>query len=157
MTMDRDATPYAGLATRGVAMVVDVVIVNTLALTATSLLSLVLSTLIPGEQSADAPTVLATGLAWLVFEGGYFVCFWTLLGHTPGMRLMRLEVVTTDGRRIGFARAVARLVGLVLAAIPLGAGFLLSLVDDRRQGLQDKVAGTVVLYTPPPTAASSPA
>ena len=37
---------------------------------------------------------------------------------------------------------------MVLAAIPLCAGFLLILVDDRRRGLQDVLARTVVLYAP---------
>ena len=51
-----------------------------------------------------------------------------------------------DGGEVGFARASLRFIGLVVAAIPLGLGFLLTLVDDRRQGLQDKIGGTVVLY-----------
>jgi uncharacterized RDD family membrane protein YckC len=37
-------------------------------------------------------------------------------------------------------------IGLVLAALPLYLGFLWSLVDNRRQGLHDKVAGTCVVY-----------
>jgi uncharacterized RDD family membrane protein YckC len=60
---------------------------------------------------------------------------------------MRLEVSSADGGEIGWGRASLRFLGLVAAAIPLGAGFLLALVDDRRQALQDKVASTVVLYT----------
>jgi hypothetical protein len=47
----------------------------------------------------------------------------------------------------------------VIAAIPLFAGYLLILVDDRRRGLNDRIAGTVVefvenedeLKVPPPT------
>ncbi len=147
--MDRTAAPYAGLITRGVAMTVDVVIVNAVALITSTVLGLLVSAIVPGHQSVDLPTVLATGAVWLVLEGGYFIGFWTLLGRTPGMRLMGIEVVTADGGRIGFGRASLRVLGLVLAAIPLGAGFLLSLVDDRRQGLQDKVARTVVLYAAP--------
>jgi uncharacterized RDD family membrane protein YckC len=37
-------------------------------------------------------------------------------------------------------------VGLALAIIPLFAGFLPVLVDDRRRALQDLLAGTVVLH-----------
>jgi uncharacterized RDD family membrane protein YckC len=140
------ARPYAGVVTRAVALVVDVVIVDAIALTVTVVVGLVLSTIIPGKQSIDAPTAVAAACAWLVFVAGYFVGFWALLARTPGMRLMGLELVAADGGEVGVARAVRRLGGMVLAAIPLGAGFLLSLVDDRRQGLQDKVAGTVVLY-----------
>jgi uncharacterized RDD family membrane protein YckC len=143
------APPYAGVVTRGVALVIDVVIVNAIALVGSVVLGLVLSTLVPGEQSLDLPTVLASATAWIIFVGGYFAGFWALVGHTPGMRLMGLELTTTAGETVGLTRACARVAGMVLAAIPFGAGFLLSLVDDRRQGLQDKVAGTVVLYASP--------
>jgi uncharacterized RDD family membrane protein YckC len=40
-------------------------------------------------------------------------------------------------------------VGLVLAIIPCFLGFLPVLIDDRRRGLQDMLAGTVVLYADP--------
>jgi uncharacterized RDD family membrane protein YckC len=148
--------PYAGVVTRAVALVIDVVTVNAIALVVSVVMGLVLSTLIPGKQSLDLPTVLASATAWIVFLGGYFVGFWALVGRTPGMRLMGLELVTTAGGTVGPARAVARVAGMVLAAIPLGAGFLLSLVDDRRQGLQDKLAGTVVLYASPRALSAPP-
>jgi len=149
--------PYAGVVTRAVALVIDVVIVDAIALTASVVGGLVLSTLIPGKQSLDVPTVVAGTAAWLVFVGGYFAGFWALVARTPGMRLMGLELVTADGGKVGLARALARLGGMVLAAIPFGAGFLLSLVDDRRQGLHDKIAGTLVLYASPRARGAEPA
>jgi uncharacterized RDD family membrane protein YckC len=148
--------PYAGVVTRAVALVIDVVIVDVIALTASVVVGLVLSTIIPGKQSLDVPAVVASATAWLVFVGGYFAGFWTLVARTPGMRLMGLELVTADGGTVGLTRALARLGGMVLAAIPFGAGFLLSLVDDRRQGLQDKIAGTLVLYASPRARAAEP-
>jgi uncharacterized RDD family membrane protein YckC len=39
-----------------------------------------------------------------------------------------------------------RLIGLVLCIVPLFAGFLPVLVDDRRRGCHDMLAGTVVVY-----------
>jgi uncharacterized RDD family membrane protein YckC len=39
-----------------------------------------------------------------------------------------------------------RLVGLVLAIIPLFAGFIPVLFTERRRGLPDFLGGTVVLY-----------
>ena len=42
-------------------------------------------------------------------------------------------------------RALARFGALLLAALPLLAGFLPVLVDDRRRGLHDMLAGTVVV------------
>jgi uncharacterized RDD family membrane protein YckC len=149
--------PYAGVVTRAVALVIDVVIVDAIALIASVVGGLVLSTLIPGKQSLDVPTVVAGTAAWLVFVGGYFAGFWALVARTPGMRLMGLELVTADGGKVGLTRALARLGGMVLAAIPFGAGFLLSLVDDRRQGLQDKIGGTLVLYASPRAQGAEPA
>jgi len=41
---------------------------------------------------------------------------------------------------------VRRLVGLVLAVLPLGLGLLGILIGDRRRGFQDRYAGTDVTY-----------
>ena len=45
-------------------------------------------------------------------------------------------------------RALVRLVGMVLAAIPLLAGYFMVLFDDRRRGLHDRLARTVVIDVP---------
>jgi uncharacterized RDD family membrane protein YckC len=50
-------------------------------------------------------------------------------------------------------RALFRLGALVLAVIPFFAGLLTILVDDRRRGLDDILAGTVVVASPEETAA----
>ena len=76
----------------------------------------------------------------------YFVVFWTSTGQTPGMRWLGLRVTTGDGGGVGVGRALIRVVGLGLAIVPLFAGFLPVLVDDRRRALQDFMAGTIVVY-----------
>jgi uncharacterized RDD family membrane protein YckC len=63
--------------------------------------------------------------------------------------MMRLRVVGGTGEPPGAGRSLVRFVGLVLAIIPLFAGFLPVLVDDRRRALQDFLAGTVVVYDEP--------
>jgi uncharacterized RDD family membrane protein YckC len=62
------------------------------------------------------------------------------------MRLMTIRVVGTNGERVSFRRSLQRLIGMVIAALPLFAGYLLILVDDRRRGLHDRLAGTVVVF-----------
>ena len=79
-------------------------------------------------------------------SGTYFVLFWTAAGQTPGMRLMRLRVSDHRGQPPSLGRSVVRFFGLLLAIVPLFAGFLPVLFDDRRRGLQDFMAGTTVLY-----------
>ena len=78
------------------------------------------------------------------------------------MRLMALRVVGDTGEPPRLRRSLVRLVGMILAAIPFFAGYALILIDDRRRGLQDMLAGTVVVYAPksrvrttPPAAAIS--
>jgi len=62
------------------------------------------------------------------------------------MRLMRVVVVPVSGGRMTVGRAARRLIGVVACWLTLGLGFALVLVDDRRQGLHDKIAKTFVLY-----------
>ena len=76
---------------------------------------------------------------------GYFVVFWTTTGQTPGDRLMRIRVQPASGGSLPPRRALLRFVGLSLAALPLFAGYLMILVDDRRRGLHDLLARTVVV------------
>ena len=78
---------------------------------------------------------------------GYFVMFWATTGQTPGNRAMRICVRTTSGGRLRPRTAILRFAGLTLAALPLFAGFLMILVDDRRRGLHDRLARTVVVET----------
>ena len=56
-----------------------------------------------------------------------------------------IRVEPSTGGRLPPRRALLRFVGLTLAALPLFAGFLMILVDDRRRGLQDRIARTVVV------------
>jgi uncharacterized RDD family membrane protein YckC len=144
---EQPTRPYAGFATRAVGLIIDVVIIDVVTILGTAIAALVLGTILPSHDSLSVGAALTAGVVWFVSVGGYFVGFWALLGRTPGMRFMRLEVRSAAGGDVGFVRASLRFLGLIAAAIPLGAGFLLALVDDRRQALQDKIANTVVLYT----------
>jgi uncharacterized RDD family membrane protein YckC len=63
----------------------------------------------------------------------------------PAEPVARIRVRSASGARLRPRRALLRFAGLTLAALPLLAGFLLILVDDRRRGLQDMIAGTVVV------------
>ncbi|HEY7600240.1 MAG TPA: RDD family protein [Candidatus Limnocylindrales bacterium] len=89
---------------------------------------------------------ILAALAWVTVVGFYFVLFWATAGRTPGMRLMALRVLGPTGGHPGIWRSLLRLIALGLCIIPLFAGFLPVLVDDRRRGLHDFLAGTVVIY-----------
>ena len=84
-------------------------------------------------------------VAYVLWSVAYFVGFWSTTGQTPGARLLRFRVCTYGLGPLKPRRALLRFAGLVLAAIPLFAGFLPILFDDRRRGLQDILARTVVV------------
>jgi uncharacterized RDD family membrane protein YckC len=136
--------PYAGLATRAVALAADVAIAQVIVFAGGAVLALVAS-LVGDLQIGTLERVLAA-LAWVTVVGFYFVLFWSTAGRTPGMRLMALRVLDPSGGHPAVGRSLLRLIGLALCIIPLFAGFLTVLVDDRRRGLHDYLAGTVVVY-----------
>jgi uncharacterized RDD family membrane protein YckC len=139
--------PYAGIATRAVALVIDVALSQAIIIVGAALLSLIAS--VVGELRPQWLVATLAGAAWFVVFGAYFVGFWSVTGQTPGMRIMQVRVLTAAGTPPGFWRSSVRLVGLALAIIPLFAGFLPVLVDDRRRGLPDFLARTVVVYADP--------
>ena len=139
------ATPFAGVASRGVALVVDafaVVAATAVVGGAAALVASVAGGLHP-EWLAGSLLSLAT----VAIAVGYFVFFWRVAGQTPGMRLMGVRVLPGRGPgRLTFWQAILRTIGLALAIIPCFLGFVPALFDARRRALPDYLAGTVVVY-----------
>lgn len=89
--------------------------------------------------------LVAMGLVGAVLAAGYFLFFWSLSGQTLGKLLMGSRVVDGRGGALGFGRAALRLAGTLLAALPLGAGFVGLMTDPERRGWHDRIAGTKVI------------
>jgi uncharacterized RDD family membrane protein YckC len=137
---------YEGLVTRGIAFAIDAAVINLVAIVVAGGVALALSVLSVPQDSLDTLLFAAGGALFLAWSVGYFVTFWSTTGQTPGSRLMRVTVRgADDGSVIRPRRAALRFAGLILAAIPLLAGFLPILFDERRRGLHDMLAGTVVV------------
>lgn len=95
----------------------------------------------------------------------YLAAFWWLRGATLGQEALGIQVVRYDGKPLRWGDALRRLVGYVLAALPLHAGFLSIFWDHYRRGWHDFIARTLVvcrqpterlLPLPPPEAQPSP-
>ncbi len=77
------------------------------------------------------------------------VVFWQRLAATPGKILLDCRLV--DARtlqNISFKSAVIRAGGYIISALPVYLGFIWIALDRRKQGLHDKLAGTLVLHDP---------
>ena len=86
------------------------------------------------------------GSGWMLVVGVYFVLFWSTAGQTPGHEVAARTRARAGGDTPSIGRSLVRLVGLVLAIMPLFAGFVPVLFTERRRGLPDFLAGTVVVY-----------
>jgi uncharacterized RDD family membrane protein YckC len=139
------APAFAGVVSRGTALVVDAlaIVTATVALGAGAAL---VGALVGGVHPQWLAQLLLS-LAAVAVAVGYFSLFWSTVGQTPGMRLLDVRVLTqSDGARLGLGRALLRTLGLALAIIPCFLGFVPALFDSRRRALPDYLAGTTVVY-----------
>ena len=141
-----ETTAFGGFATRGAGLVIDAALAQLGYLVAAASVALVLG--LAGQIGGNLLDASLAGGGWLLVVGTYFVAFWSTTGQTPGMRALGVHVVAPSGAPPSVLRSLVRFVGLILAIIPLCAGFLPALVDDRRRALQDFLSGTVVLDEP---------
>lgn len=135
---------YAGVATRAIALAADAAVTIILFMSVVGIAALVASLVGGLRPEWLVGALLASG--WMLVVGTYFVLFWSSAGQTPGMRLLRVRVHGPAGGPPSIGRSLVRLVGLVLAIVPMFAGFIPVLFTERRRGLPDFLAGTVVLY-----------
>ena len=137
---------YAGIATRAIALATDAAVTIVLFMSVVGMAALV-SSLVGGLRPEWLVGVLL-GSGWGLTVAAYFVLFWSSAGQTPGMRLMSVRVVGPTGASPSIGRSLVRVVGLLLSIVPLFAGFVPVLFTERRRGLADFLAGTVVVYEP---------
>ena len=141
------APRYTGLVTRAIALAIDAAVINVVAAAVGFVIALCLSVLPAGSDTEDVVAAISA-VVYVIWTGAYFVTFWSTTGQTPGAHVMRFRVHDAASDRIlGLRRSSVRLVGLVLAAIPLCAGFIPVLFDSKRRALQDFLARTVVTDT----------
>lgn len=142
-----DRGHYVGLVTRAIAFVLDAAAINLVAIVVALAVALALSLL---HLPQHVRTVIAAvgGFVYIVWSIAYFVGFWSTTGQTPGSRAMQIRVVPVVGDAIRPRRALVRLIGVVVGALALGAGYVPILFDSRRRGLQDRLARTLVVDAP---------
>ncbi len=142
--------PGVRLASHGarlVALIVDGILVGVMV----TVVAVALPFLTAGLVVSGAP-VLAAVVGLLVIVAaflvtlGYFPWFWAHGGATPGMRMFSLRLVRDrDGGPLGRGEAILRLVELWISGAVLYLGFVWILVDRRRRGWHDLIAGTVMV------------
>lgn len=110
--------------------------------------------LVTGEPLVDtdpaAPVYGLSDFISLIVGLAYFVGFESSAYQaTPGKMALGLVVVDLDGRRISPARAVGRYFAKILSAMILLIGFIMVAFTERKQGLHDIIASTLVVKGKP--------
>jgi uncharacterized RDD family membrane protein YckC len=139
---------YAGFVSRLVAYTIDIAIVVILLIVGGWLIQTV-NSFFQLNTSGALPTALVAAIAGvgaILVSATYYIFFWTLAGQTPGKLLLGLRIVGVENDPITLWQAFRRYIGYYLSALALYAGYWWVLVDNRRQGWHDKLAGTIVVY-----------
>ncbi len=150
---------YSGFISRAIAYILDIILISSITLVTYWLSSQLLQYFLHIQVGACAPirgfdlfSITCHVSTWVLnifaigFAPIYFLFFWILAGQTPGKYVLGIRVVRLNGRRMTLLSGIRRLLGYAACFLSLGIGFLWVLIDDRRQGWHDKIAGTCVIY-----------
>jgi uncharacterized RDD family membrane protein YckC len=98
-----------------------------------------------GNGNGDA----VGSVAWLLGVIGswlYYALFESSAWQaTPGKKALDLKVTTEQGERISFGRATGRHFSKIISGLTLGIGYLMVGFMDKKQGLHDLIARTLVI------------
>lgn len=159
---------YAGIVTRGVALIIDILIVIVAVLVIGASLSLPLDFFLGINKESCAAHVSVSVMqsswgflrSWLcviydwllisvAFLTGpvYFIFLTTAGGQTIGKYVMGVRIARVDGRQMNYFKALVRYLGYFVSIATLGIGFLWVIIDAQRRALHDHMAGTCVIYS----------
>jgi uncharacterized RDD family membrane protein YckC len=138
-----DAERPAGLITRGLAAVIDLVVV--LLIMSALYGGLVLMRLVYSPTAFSLPSLNAVFSTLITFVVAvvYLTGCWTVSGSTAGSVAMGLRVVGRRSQRVRLPVALLRAIGCVVFPI----GLLWAVIDRQRRSLQDIMFRTRVLYS----------
>ena len=132
----------AGLVTRSLANVVDVLVVALLMAGGYATVSAALFLLSPTTFTFPAPAPATLLLLGLFVQAVYFTVTWAVAGRTYGDRLLGLRVADDRGTRLGWKRCTTR--AALCTIFPIGLVWVL--VSRENRSVQDLLLRTSVLY-----------
>ena len=140
-----DAERAAGIITRGLAAVIDLLVV--LLMLSGLYGGLILVRLVHSPAAFSLPSLNAvfSTLVTFVVAVLYLTACWTVSGSTAGAVTMGLRVVGRRSQRVHLPVGLLRAIGCVLFPI----GLLWVVIDRQRRSLQDIVFRTRVVYSRP--------
>jgi uncharacterized RDD family membrane protein YckC len=136
---------YAGVVTRLVAFLLDILFIWALYTLAAAGIS-VFSQLLSGHTFNLDDHQLAGAIVLGVWGFVYFAYQWSLNGKTLGDAILGIQVVQASGAPVRPSQAVIRTLILPFSILFFYIGMIIIIVQRERRAVHDLIAGTAVVY-----------
>jgi uncharacterized RDD family membrane protein YckC len=148
--------PYAGFWIRVLAILIDSVLINAVVWPVMMIFGsmgfLGAGSLSQNPDDAFAALAVLAGIAFILvpvivaaswlYEALMTSSSWQ---GTVGKHILGLKVTDDNGNRLGFGRATARHFSKIISGMCFGIGYLMVAFTDKKKGLHDMLAGTLVM------------
>ena len=140
---------YAGFWKRFVAYFLDIIIIDIVAWAVSFIVGLIL-----GLMSANSYGLTNDYLGVYFFFVPVFIVgdwlYFALMESSPkqatlGKQALRIIVTDLDGKKISFGQATGRFISKLFSIIIFFIGYIMVAFTDKKQGLHDMIAGTLVV------------
>lgn len=141
MTLNNNTVVYAGFWKRFAAFIIDYILVWV----AGFIVGFIIGALFFDEDSGSEFEVFFTLLGIITYW-----LYWSLMESSPKQATlgkMALGIIVTDaaGNRVSFGRATGRLFAKIISALILFIGFIMIAFTEKKEGLHDMMAETLVV------------
>lgn len=140
---------YAGFWYRALAAIIDTVLCQLVAIIIVLPLAFALGASMADSASMYEIEVAGEALGYIL--GLVIQWLWFTISESSrwqaslGKKLLGLKVTDVTGKRIGFGKANARYWSKIISLLILFIGYLMVAFTEKKQGLHDKIAGTLVI------------
>ena len=160
-TSTLSTTAYAGFGQRLLAYIIDAIVISVLYMVIFVPLIAAIGIGVASEaQNFDANDPAEVGglvgaamgavFMMMLVVYGIVVLYYTLMESSKtqgslGKMAMGIKVTDMDGNRISFGKAFLRSFGKIISSMIMYVGYLMAAFTEKKQGLHDMTAGTLVV------------
>ena len=142
---------YAGFWIRFGAIFIDGIILWAVQMAVYAVFGIITAALAPSMPGKPPSTyffvmsqVIITLLSFVI-SAAYDIWFVGRFGATPGKMACKIKIVTADGGKVSYSRALGRYFAKWISSMILGIGFLMAAFDDEKRTLHDRICETRVI------------
>jgi len=136
---------YAKIVTRFGAVFLDGIILGALNMVIRLVAGLTAGQAVGVQPAESVPMQLGLFFIQMVIALSYEVFMIGKFGATLGKMAAKIKVVTADGGRVTYARALGRYFAKILSAAICAIGYIMAIFDDEKRALHDRICNTRVI------------